>query len=174
MLAGRMTTTTATPPSRDPPALASLSATLRGRMGELGPLMRGKALYPVFQPIASLDDGSVYAHEALVRGPAGTPMHSADALFRLARESEVLIEFELYCVELALAHWGRMNQHHAQQYFKEIFGQRSCSLHANHAPRLVERDCERIVREFRTLALSLFDDSARAAGGIEAEDRNGA
>ncbi len=33
--------------------------------------------------------------------------------------------------------------------------------------------CERIVEEFRKLALALFDDAARHAGGIEAEDRDG-
>ncbi len=105
-----MTTSTVPTPTKDPPALASLSAKLRGRMGDLGPLMRSKALYPVFQPIASLDDGSVHGHEALIRGPVGTPLHSPDALFGLAREHGVLIEFELYCVELTLAHWGMLNQ----------------------------------------------------------------
>jgi EAL domain-containing protein (putative c-di-GMP-specific phosphodiesterase class I)/GGDEF domain-containing protein len=33
--------------------------------------------------------------------------------------------------------------------------------------------CERIVNEFNLRALDLFDDSARAAGGIHAEDRDG-
>ena len=137
MLTGRMTTNTATPHSRDPPALASLSAKLQGRMGELGPLMRSKALHPVFQPIASMDDGSVYAHEALVRGPAGTPMHGADALFRLARESDVLIEFELYCVELALAQWGRMNQ--PGRLFVNISADTLVhAMHAQRRARLVE------------------------------------
>ena len=97
-------------PSVDPPALANLSAKLRGRMGELGPLMRAKALHCVFQPIVSLQDGAIHAHEALVRGPVDTPLHSAEALFRLARQDGVLIDFELFCVELALAHWGRQNQ----------------------------------------------------------------
>ena len=99
------------PPSpADPPALVSLSDRLRGRMGELGPLMRNRALYPVFQPIANIHDGAIYAHEALIRGPVGTPLHSADALFQLARQDQVVIEFELHCVELALAQWGRLNQ----------------------------------------------------------------
>lgn len=94
----------------DPPALVSLSDRLRGRMGQLGPLMRNRSLHPVFQPIANIHDGAVYAHEALIRGPVGTPLQSADALFQLARQDNVLIEFELHCVELALAQWGRLNQ----------------------------------------------------------------
>lgn len=97
-------------PAVDPPALASLAAKLRGRMGELGPLMRNKALFPVFQPIAATADGAVHAHEALIRGPAGTPLHGAEALFNLARQDGVLTEFELWCVELALEQWGTLNQ----------------------------------------------------------------
>jgi len=36
------------------------------------------------------------------------------------------------------------------------------------------RRCERIAQDFNTRALALFDPEARAAGGIVAEDRNGA
>lgn len=93
-----------------PTALASIAARLRARMGELGRLMRGGELSVVFQPIAALEDGQVYAHEALIRGPAGTPLQSPDALFQLAREEDVLIHFELSCVEIALERWGRLNQ----------------------------------------------------------------
>jgi diguanylate cyclase (GGDEF)-like protein len=101
---------TAVRPPADPPAVASMAARMRLRMGELGRLMQSQALFPMFQPIANAEDGSVYAHEALIRGPAGTALHGAEALFRVAREEDVVIDFELFCVELALAHWGRLNQ----------------------------------------------------------------
>ena len=100
----------APPPAADPPALASLSARLRWRVGGLGRLVAAGHLFPVFQPIANIENGAVHAHEALIRGPAGSALHGAEALFRLAREEDVLIEFELFCVELSLAHWGRLNQ----------------------------------------------------------------
>jgi hypothetical protein len=50
----------------NPPGMPT-SALRRGR-GPLATLMRRHVLHPVFQPIACLGDGSVYAHEALIRG----------------------------------------------------------------------------------------------------------
>ena len=94
----------------DPPALAALGARLRLRTGELGRLIHANALAPVFQPIAQVETGVIYAHEALIRGPIGTSLHSPDALFRLARGQGAVTEFELYCVELTLATWSRLNQ----------------------------------------------------------------
>ncbi len=83
---------------------------LEDREGALARLMRGDALYPVFQPIVDLKDASVHAHEALVRGPQGSPLQSPDALLRAAEEEGLLYELELYCVFLALRQWGRLRQ----------------------------------------------------------------
>jgi len=71
-------------------------AVLRGR-GPLAGLMRGNALYPLFQPIISLGDGSIYSHEALIRGPQNTPLHTPDKLLELARHEGILQDFELLC-----------------------------------------------------------------------------
>ena len=60
-----------------------------------------------FQPIADLRTGEVFGHEALVRGPADTPLASPDALFALARLEQREIAFELECVRCALAAWVR-------------------------------------------------------------------
>lgn len=70
--------------------------------------MQNKSLYPVFQPIVKLDDGSVYAHEALIRGPQGTALHTPDALLRAADEEGLGYEFETACVRSTLRSWGRM------------------------------------------------------------------
>ncbi len=70
--------------------------------------MRNKALYPVFQPIVKLDDGAVYAHEALIRGPQGTALHTPDALLRAAAEEGLGYTFETACVNATLRSWGRM------------------------------------------------------------------
>jgi hypothetical protein len=40
--------------------------------GPLANLMWLNALYPVFQPIAALSGGAIYAHEALIKGPEKT------------------------------------------------------------------------------------------------------
>lgn len=71
-------------------------------------VLQNKSLYPVFQPIVKLDDGSVYAHEALIRGPQGTALHTPDALLRAADEEGLGYEFETACVRATLRSWGRM------------------------------------------------------------------
>jgi EAL domain-containing protein (putative c-di-GMP-specific phosphodiesterase class I)/GGDEF domain-containing protein len=70
--------------------------------------LQNKSLYPVFQPIVKLDDGSVYAHEALIRGPQGTALHTPDALLRAADEEGLGYAFETACVRATLRSWGRM------------------------------------------------------------------
>lgn len=78
--------------------------------GPLARLMRSHALYPVFQPITDLRDGIIHAHEALIRGPDGTPLHSPDALLQAARREDLLHEFEVFCVIAALRRWGALKQ----------------------------------------------------------------
>ena len=81
-----------------------------GRQGALARLMREGALFPVFQPIADMKDGAIYGHEALIRGPEGTPWHGADALLQAARDECLLLEMEIFCVFTALSRWGALNQ----------------------------------------------------------------
>ncbi|SDN92045.1 diguanylate cyclase/phosphodiesterase [Rhodoferax sp. OV413] len=87
-----------------------LPTSVRQGRGPLAELMRKNALYSVFQPIVDLRNGSVYAHEALIRGVEGTPLFGADALFQAARAEGLLFEFELYCIGVALEGWGRLQE----------------------------------------------------------------
>ncbi len=63
-----------------------------------------------FQPIASTQGGEIFAHEALVRGPVGTPLHSPDALLSTARDLGLLYEFEIRCAQLAIQTWGQRDE----------------------------------------------------------------
>ena len=87
--------------------MALLSPAARKGAGPVAQLMREGGLYCVFQPLADLREGSVYAHEALIRGPQGTPLHTPDALLDSARREGILRDFELLCVVTALGQWGR-------------------------------------------------------------------
>lgn len=60
-----------------------------------------------FQPLGRLQDGEVFGHEALVRGPRGHVLAAPDALFAAAREQGVHFDLEVHCVKLALMHWAR-------------------------------------------------------------------
>jgi diguanylate cyclase (GGDEF)-like protein len=76
----------------------------------LANLLRQKALYPVFQPIAALSDGAIFAHEALIRGPDKTAFHSPDALLAAAETENLNTEFESQCVVVAVERWGGLEQ----------------------------------------------------------------
>lgn len=99
-----------TRPPIEPDALSDLPDELLAyRAGDLeGPLSRllaQRALAPVFQPIVSLADGRIHAHEALIRGPRGTSLHTPDALLAAARSEGLLQDFEVACVVFALERW---------------------------------------------------------------------
>jgi diguanylate cyclase (GGDEF)-like protein len=70
--------------------------------GTVADLIRHGGLTVVFQPIADLAAAGVYAHEALVRGPEGSPLHLPDALFAAARQERIEDELEMACVALAV------------------------------------------------------------------------
>ena len=96
------------PPPRRLEAMTALlsPATLQGT-GPLATLMRQGGLHCVFQPLADLREGSVYAHEALIRGPQGSPLHTPDQLLACAARERILLDFELVCIFTALDQWGR-------------------------------------------------------------------
>lgn len=91
------------------PMVMRSNAVRRGR-GPLADLMRSKGLYPVFQPIVSLRDGAIYSHEALIRGPQDTSLHTPDALLAAAVRESLNFEFENACVIAALDRWGELLQ----------------------------------------------------------------
>lgn len=68
----------------------------------LSQTIEGRRLYPVFQPIVGLDAVSIFAHEALIRGPQGTPLHTPDALLKAAADEGLGYELEYACVVAAL------------------------------------------------------------------------
>lgn len=90
------------------PALSS-GAVRKGR-GNLANLLRRRLLHPVFQPIASLEDGSIYAHEALIRGPEGTALHTPDRLLHAAELEDLNFQFESQCVLVAMEQWGDLRE----------------------------------------------------------------
>ena len=78
--------------------------------GPLSRLLQANSLAPVFQPIVNLGDGVIYAHEALIRGPKGMPLHTPDALIAAARKEGLLLDFEVACVAAALGQWSALAQ----------------------------------------------------------------
>jgi EAL domain-containing protein (putative c-di-GMP-specific phosphodiesterase class I) len=65
-----------------------------------------KVLTAHFQPLVELKSGMVMAHEGLIRGPANSPLHAPDALFRAARAEGLLIELEQACLVQVVQAWA--------------------------------------------------------------------
>jgi EAL domain-containing protein (putative c-di-GMP-specific phosphodiesterase class I)/GGDEF domain-containing protein len=86
--------------------LAALTPTLHQSESALANLVRSGALHCVFQPLGDLREGSIYAHEALIRGPHNSSWHTPDRLLEQAREDGMLPDFETACLCTALSQWG--------------------------------------------------------------------
>lgn len=91
------------------PAILASGAVKKGR-GQLAALLRRQQLFPVFQPIVLLGDGAIFSHEALIRGPAHTALHTPEALLLAAAHENLNYEFEIHCVSTALNAWGASSQ----------------------------------------------------------------
>jgi EAL domain-containing protein (putative c-di-GMP-specific phosphodiesterase class I) len=65
-------------------------------------VLAGRAVEPLFQPIVELDGLRTVGVEALARGPAGTDLWHARALFAAAVQAGRLAELDTLCAERAL------------------------------------------------------------------------
>ena len=87
-----------------------LSRRMLERPGPLAQLLGDAGLDAVYQPIASLNDGAMFAHEALIRGPQGSPLHSPAALFEAAGLEDLDLELESVCAVRAMRGWGQLRE----------------------------------------------------------------
>ena len=83
--------------------------------GPLHGLMANRALHTVFQPIFDLTQGRHFACEALIRGPADSSLHTANALFAAAAAADCTYELEWLAVETALTQFAA--QHSSLRLF---------------------------------------------------------
>ncbi|HSI58610.1 MAG TPA: EAL domain-containing protein [Ideonella sp.] len=88
------------PASVTAPTYAPL--TLRGVRG----LIEHHTLQAHFQPIVDLRSGAIFGHEALIRGPVGSPLAMPDALFAAAQQEGLGVRLEIECVSRALSAWA--------------------------------------------------------------------
>jgi len=86
--------------------------------GGLAQVLQDRQLHAVFQPIVDLRDGGVYAHEALIRGPVDTPLHSPDALLVEAAREGLGFDFEMACIVTQLFAWSKLR--HGGRLFLNI------------------------------------------------------
>lgn len=70
--------------------------------------MENGLLHTVFQPIANLPSGELLGYEALIRGPAGSPLERPQALFEQALREHCVIQLERFAARLSIETFGQM------------------------------------------------------------------
>jgi EAL domain-containing protein (putative c-di-GMP-specific phosphodiesterase class I)/GGDEF domain-containing protein len=69
---------------------------------DIAAIVRERRIEIEFQPIVDVPNRAVFAHEALARGPAGSPLRAPLALFAAASSAGLLSQLELACLSAAL------------------------------------------------------------------------
>lgn len=77
---------------------------------QLNEILSKRQITTVFQPIISLRDGSIFAYEALSRGPLSSILHTPDKLFATAEKQEKTWELEQLCRTTAIETISKLKQ----------------------------------------------------------------
>lgn len=96
-------------------AMADARRMARGRLdadtatlaAEFRDILEAGLVRSVYQPVADLRGGGIFAWEALARGPAGSAFESPAVLFDFAEESGLIFALERLCRQAAIAGFGR-------------------------------------------------------------------
>jgi len=60
-------------------------------------LLLDRRVSSVYEPIVEVGTHTVFGYEALVRGPRGTPLYTADSLFQAAANHDLVFELDALC-----------------------------------------------------------------------------
>lgn len=80
-------------------------------LGEFNDLIKNKNFNIHYQPIVSLQTGTILGWEALTRGPQDSTFHSPAMIFHFAEEVGLLFPLEKICRELAINYFGQGDNH---------------------------------------------------------------
>ena len=75
---------------------------------KLQDILLGERVVTAYQPILRIQDGTIMGSEALSRGPRGSGLEGADALFGAATANRLLVELDRLCRRRALLSSGRI------------------------------------------------------------------
>lgn len=69
-------------------------------------ILNSRNISPLFQPIIDISNATVFGHEALIRGPVGTKLHSPISLLSSSHLAGLLPEVESLCREIVLSRYA--------------------------------------------------------------------
>ncbi len=75
----------------------------RSRRHKLFELVLRGEIRSVYEPIVECKSRTVFAYEALARGPEGSPLHSPSVLFAMADEEDLLFQLDCLCRRSGIA-----------------------------------------------------------------------
>ncbi|MFQ6404239.1 GGDEF domain-containing protein [Methylophilus sp. 'Pure River'] len=79
---------------------------------EVEAILAQRNLLPLFQPIVDIKQARVFSHEALIRGPVESRLHSPIALFNAASLCGLNIEMEYAAREVIFTEYSRTDRSH--------------------------------------------------------------
>lgn len=82
------------------------------RLEELKKIIEEEEVYTLFHPIVKLPEYKIIGYEALSRGPGRGEFERPDKLFKIAYQSNLLVELERLCRKKALAAASSMKPEH--------------------------------------------------------------
>ncbi len=82
------------------------------RTAELKKIIKNEEIYSLFQPIVKLPEFKIIGYEALSRGPGQGEFERPDKLFKIAYQSDLVIELERLCRKKALTAACNMKPKH--------------------------------------------------------------
>lgn len=77
---------------------------------EISEILHEKKLLGVFQPIVNISGANIYAHEALIRGPVESKLHSPIALFNAAEMAGLKFDMEYAARDVILQEYAKSAQ----------------------------------------------------------------
>ncbi len=89
--------------------LAEDIATDERTANNLHQIISHRKLNSVFQPIVNLSNGSIHGHEALIRGPQYSNLHSPLDLFKAASLQDGVCELELVSMQIGLESFAKFS-----------------------------------------------------------------
>jgi EAL domain-containing protein (putative c-di-GMP-specific phosphodiesterase class I)/GGDEF domain-containing protein/predicted transcriptional regulator len=78
---------------------------------EIKEILTNKNLLALYQPIVDISRSEIFAHEALIRGPVESKLHSPIALFNAARLNGLNAEMEYLARNIVLAGYAQSAKH---------------------------------------------------------------